>query len=241
MNKIFMAMFALLLFPVLRSSATAQGAGISGDWILTISSPQGSRDVNATFKQDGEKLNGAFKGAQGELPFQGTVKGNQITFSYPYKSPEIDITITMTGELVGDSIKGKADFGGLAEGDWSGKRGTMSAAVAAPAAPATGAQSSDKVDVTGTWAFAVETSQGSGSPTFTFKQDGEKLTGQYKGAFGEAPLTGTVKGNAIEFSFKVTGQLEATITYKGTMEKSSGKGTLSIPEVGSGTWTAKRQ
>jgi hypothetical protein len=232
-----MAVLALALVPAIRSLAAAQGAGVSGDWVLTINSPQGSRDVNASFKQDGEKLLGAFKSSQGELPFQGTVKGKQITFSYPYKTPDIDITITMTGELEGDALKGKADFGGLAEGDWSGKRGSMSAA----ATPAATQQSSDKVDVTGSWVFEVETPQGSGSPTFTFKQEGEKLTGQYKGAFGEAPLTGTVKGNAIEFSFKVTGQIEATLTYKGTMDKSSGKGTLTIPEIGSGTWTAKRQ
>lgn len=234
-----LALLALALVPAMRNSAAAQGAGVSGDWVLTINSPQGSRDVNASFKQDGEKLSGAFKNSQGELPFQGTVKGKQITFSYPYKTADIDITITMTGELEGDSIKGKADFGGLAEGDWSGKRGSMIATVAAGVAAAQ--QSSDKVDVSGTWVFAVETPQGSGSPTFTFKQDGEKLTGQYKGAFGEAALTGTVKANEIEFSFKVTGQIEATITYKGTMDKSSGKGTLSIPDVGSGTWTAKRQ
>jgi hypothetical protein len=233
----FMAVLALVLLPAMRNSATAQGAGISGDWVLTINSPQGSRDVNASFKQDGEKLSGAFKSSRGELPFQGTVNGKQITFSYPYKTPDIDIAITMTGELEGDSLKGKADFGGLAEGDWSGKRGSMSEA----ASPAAAQQSSDKVDVTGTWNFEVETSQGTGNPTFTFKQEGEKLTGQYKGAFGEAPLTGTVRGNAIEFSFKVTGQIEATITYKGTMDKSSGKGTVTIPEIGSGTWTAKRQ
>ena len=40
---------------------------------------------------------------------------------------------------------------------------------------ATSAQ--NKVDVTGTWLFQVETSGGSGSPTFTFKQEGETLTG----------------------------------------------------------------
>src|SRR5678816_27545 len=54
-----------------------------------------------------------------------------------------------------------------------------------------------QVDVTGTWDFQVETPQGSGTPVFTFKQEGEKLTGQYKGLLGEAALTGTVKGNEI--------------------------------------------
>jgi len=60
-----------------------------------------------------------------------------------------------------------------------------------------------KVDVTGKWAFNVETSAGAGAPTFTFKQDGEKLTGHYTGTFGEADLTGTVKGADITFSFTV--------------------------------------
>jgi len=43
-----------------------------------------------------------------------------------------------------------------------------------------------KVDVTGKWAFNVETAAGSGTPTITFTQDGEKLTGKYSGQLGEA-------------------------------------------------------
>ena len=56
-------------------------------------------------------------------------------------------------------------------------------------------------DVTGEWNFTVTTDQGGGNPTFTFKQEGEKLTGKYTGTFGSADLTGTVKGNAIQFTF----------------------------------------
>jgi hypothetical protein len=101
---------------------------------------------------------------------------------------------------------------------------------------------SDKVDVTGTWLFEVETDQGSGSPTFTFKQDGEKLTGTYKGAFGEAQLTGTVKGNAIDFSFKISGQgMEGVANYTGTVDKDTMKGKLKLGDLASGTFTAKRQ
>ena len=46
-------------------------------------------------------------------------------------------------------------------------------------------------DVTGTWDFSVDLDAGSGNPTFTFKQSGEKLTGHYSGALGEADLAGT--------------------------------------------------
>jgi hypothetical protein len=99
------------------------------------------------------------------------------------------------------------------------------------------------VNVSGEWAFTVETPQGSGTPSFTFKQDGEKLTGNYKGQFGEAPVTGTVKGGEIKFTIKISAQgQELTITYSGKIEsKDSMKGTAVLGELGEATWTAKRK
>jgi hypothetical protein len=99
-----------------------------------------------------------------------------------------------------------------------------------------------KVDVTGKWAFAVETSAGAGAPNFTFKQDGEKLTGHYAGTFGEAELTGTVKGTDIKFSFSVDVQgTKLDETYTGTIDKDSMKGKVEIAGIGEGTFTGKRQ
>lgn len=237
MSKVVRFMFFSAALFAVSLPAFGQTAGVTGDWEVTINSPQGSRSVNATFKQDGEKLTGALKSARGEQPISGTVKGNEIKFSYPYKTAELDFTITMTGSLTGDSIKGAADFGGLAEGDWTAKRlGSASASASTAVVPASQAN-----NVTGTWAFTVETSQGSGSPTFIFKQEGEKLTGQYKGAFGEAPVTGTVVGSKIDFSFKASGQVEGTITYTGTIDGNTMKGTAKFAELGDATWTAKKQ
>src|SRR5678815_2725927 len=60
-----------------------------------------------------------------------------------------------------------------------------------------------KVDLTGTWAFTIMSDAGVGTPTVTFKQDGEKLTGHYSSMLlGEADLTGTVKGQALEFTVR---------------------------------------
>jgi hypothetical protein len=107
--------------------------------------------------------------------------------------------------------------------------------------PARGAAQA-KIDVTGKWAFNVETSAGAGSPTMTFKQDGEKLTGHYTGTFGEADLAGTVKGADISFSFSVDAQ-GTTIKeiYTGTVDKDTMKGKIVIEGLGEGTFTAKRQ
>ena len=105
------------------------------------------------------------------------------------------------------------------------------------------AEQAGKVDVTGKWTFNVETAAGSGTPIMTFKQDGEKLTGHYSGQLGEADLTGTVKGQDIEFKFaaEIQGQTLNAI-YTGTVDgKDSMKGKVSLVGLGDGTFTAKRQ
>jgi hypothetical protein len=94
---------------------------------------------------------------------------------------------------------------------------------------AAGVAAQAKVDVTGKWAFNVETGAGSGAPTMTFKQDGEKLTGHYTGTFGESDLTGTAQGTKINE------------VYTGTVDKDTMKGKIVIEGLGEGTFTAKRQ
>lgn len=110
------------------------------------------------------------------------------------------------------------------------------------AAPAPVQGTDTRADVTGTWSFQVETGAGSGTPTMTFKQEGEKLSGRYTGQLGEAPLAGTVKGTAVEFSFDVTVEgNQIHIVYSGTVEKDTMKGTVNLGGFGEGTFTAKKK
>jgi len=93
-------------------------------------------------------------------------------------------------------------------------------------------------DITGKWTFNVVLDAGSGSPTFDFVQKGEALTGTYHGQFGEAPLTGTVKGDKVEFSF---GSGDATAKYSGTLEGDKKiKGTCDYAAAGKGTFTGEK-
>ena len=235
----------LILFALVCSTPIlAQGGGVAGAWDVTLNSPQGTFNLQFNLKQDGEKVSGVVKSQRGELPLEGTFKGKEVTLKWTTKYQDNDLPITLTGALEGSTMKGSADYGGFAQGDFSAKRAGDSAAAPAPNSPApAAAPAADKTDVSGAWAFQVETPAGAGTPTFTFKQEGEKLTGQYKGAFGEAPLTGTVKANKIDFTIKVQAEgQEATLTYSGTVEKDGTmKGTVSLGDIGSGTWTAKRQ
>ena len=103
-----------------------------------------------------------------------------------------------------------------------------------------------KTNITGTWAFEVTTDAGSGTSTVTFKQDGEKLSGHYSGStLGEAELTGTVKGQAVAFTFTANVQGNALdVSYSGTADPSDApttmKGSLTITAIGNGTFTGKK-
>ena len=83
-------------------------------------------------------------------------------------------------------------------------------------------------DVSGTWQLTVETSQGTGNPTAVLQQQGEQLTGTFNSQiFGETKITGSVKGNVIEFGFEGdAGGQKMKVSYKGTIESPTAmKGT----------------
>jgi hypothetical protein len=111
---------------------------------------------------------------------------------------------------------------------------------AAPTPPATEKAVPPAPDVSGTWNLVVEFGGGGGTPVFTFKQAGENLTGHYRGAFGEAEVTGTIKDHEIKFGFKIAGQDES-VTYAGTVDGDSMKGRVVLGSYGEGTFTGKRQ
>ena len=100
-------------------------------------------------------------------------------------------------------------------------------------------------DISGTWQFNVETSQGTGSPTVVFQQNGEQITGTFSSQiFGDAKLTGTVRGNAIEFGFQGdAGGQTLKVSYKGTIESpTTMKGTAVYTGFDDkATWTATKK
>lgn len=100
-------------------------------------------------------------------------------------------------------------------------------------------------DVSGTWQVTVETSQGSGSPAIVLHQEGEKLTGTFHSQIlGDAKITGSVKGNAIEFVFEgEAGGQTIKASYKGTIESPTAmKGTAVYAGFDdNATWSATKK
>jgi D-glucosaminate-6-phosphate ammonia-lyase len=120
-----LAIFAVSLVTVFVMVVPAMGAyatDVTGEWKLTVESPNGTGTPTVTFKQDGETLTGTYKGRFGEAPLKGTVKGNDIKFSLTISPQGQDLQIDYTGTVDGDTMKGKAKFGDLGEGTFTGKK-----------------------------------------------------------------------------------------------------------------------
>lgn len=244
MKNILSLLVAALM---LAGSAYAQGADAAGTWDLTFTTPNGPISVSLTLKKDGEKLTGSMAGPQGEVAVQGTQKDKAVVVNFSVQTPNGVFAIAMNGNQDGDAISGTMDFGGQGQSEWSGKRRSSAPATVAAAstqAEKPPAQTDKPVDVTGVWAFQIEIGGNtSGTPTVTFKQEGEKLSGTYSSqVVGEQQLTGTLKGNAISFGFTASFDGNAVkVTYTGTVEKDAMKGTVTFGDLGEGNWSGKRK
>ena len=87
--------------------------------------------------------------------------------------------------------------------------------------------SNDQGGLTGAWRFTVRLpDSGRSTVRFVLQQDGERLTGTYSGSYGTQPITGTVTGTDMEFSFVI--QEETRVTYRGTIGDRTMEGNLRL-------------
>jgi hypothetical protein len=90
-------LFTLALF-IGCITAYAQNP-IDGNWKGTRETPNGSFEINYTFKVEGNVLTGTWKTQFGETKLEnGKVDGKKISYSFSFN----DRTINYTGELVSD-------------------------------------------------------------------------------------------------------------------------------------------
>jgi hypothetical protein len=90
--------FALTLF-IASLTAYAQNP-IDGNWKGSRETPNGTFEVNYTFKVEGNVLTGTWKSQFGETKIQnGKVDGKKISYTISFN----DITIDSTGELINDN------------------------------------------------------------------------------------------------------------------------------------------
>ncbi len=243
MTRTRLTLFAFLV--LVAAPAFAQ-TNVTGDWDVTINSPQGANTMQVTFKQDGGKVSGTMKSQMGELPFDGgTITGSDLVFGFSVPIQGMSLDITMSGKVDGASIAGTAKFGDFGQGDWTAKRtgaaGTTPAPAPAPAAtPAASAASATGIN--GKWDVMLRTPQGDFPANTTITENGGKLTGTFGSQMGEVPLTGSLAGNAVKLSMVAqTPQGDLTVEMTGDLDGDSiVNGKADIAGIGQLEWSAKR-
>ncbi|MEO7270625.1 MAG: hypothetical protein ABIX28_14455 [Vicinamibacterales bacterium] len=234
MIRVIPAFFALVVAGGLVAAPAWQAADAGGTWDVVFNAPDGEHKGKLILKRDGDALTGAVIGDAGQYKAEGEQKGSEVALKFSY-SAESPIPITMKGTVKGDAMSGTATFGSD-PGSWSATRAPGGAA------PTGGAAQAAAIDISGAWLFEVTSAAGSGNPSVTFNQSGETLTGQYSGQLGEAPLRGTLKGSELSFSFDAAIQeAKVHVVYTGTATKDALKGTVTLGELGEGTFTARRK
>lgn len=95
--------------------------------------------------------------------------------------------------------------------------------------------------IAGEWDAAMNTPGGVREFKIVFQVRGDTLSGTVKRATGDVPLTGTIKGNAVKFSYTVSyGGNDLVLTMTATVDGDTMKGTVDFAGAGQDEFSAKR-
>lgn len=115
-SKIMVLCFGLAL------SVVASAADLTGTWVLTVDSPQGTSNPTMVLQQDGNKVTGTYQGSFGSAELTGTVDGDSFTLNADMSMQGQDFTLTYSGTQNGDSMTGEVELAGLGGAGFTGKR-----------------------------------------------------------------------------------------------------------------------
>lgn len=92
----------ILTLALLIGSMTVFGQSLDGNWKGSRETPNGTFEVNYTFKTDGAKLTGTWKTQFSETPIaieNGKIDGKKFSFSVSFN----DNSIAFTGEILSEN------------------------------------------------------------------------------------------------------------------------------------------
>ncbi len=94
-------------------------ADITGTWQGEVKTDAGSGSPTFVLKQDGETITGTYSGQLGEAKVTGTIKGDEVTFSF-----DAQVTVVYVGKVdaSGKKMSGTVDLGGQASGTFTAEK-----------------------------------------------------------------------------------------------------------------------
>ena len=227
------------------AAPAAAAADVVGTWNATFTTQNGQIPAEIKLTKTAGKVTGTISSQMGESALEAEQKDKAVSMWFTMAGQSGPIAIELNGTIDGDTLKGSAMAAGSPAGEFVATRAKADAPAApAKADPAATTAKPAAKSLTGTWSVSVELPNMTANPTVVLKQDGEKLTGEYTSAqYGKFPITGTVKGDDVNFSFPMN--VEGTglnVTYAGKVDKDGNlAGSVTYGDMMSGTFSASRK
>lgn len=96
-------------------------------------------------------------------------------------------------------------------------------------------------DVSGEWSATVSAPRGALEYTMFLKQEGPRVTGYFQSEYGEIPLRGTIRDDAITLMWSMPDAKEPIdVTMTGTIKGDVISGEATLAKVGKGSFRAER-
>ena len=92
-----------------------------GNWKITINSPMGAQEVEASIKTNGDTFTGTTSGRMGEQTIEGKVDGDNLTWSTAITQP-MPMTLEFNATVAGDSMSGNVKLGAFGSAPLTGVR-----------------------------------------------------------------------------------------------------------------------
>lgn len=238
--KYLIGVLALTAAVVAGAPAYAQ-TGATGEWELSMSTPQGNSTVNLSLNVAGDKITGELSSPMGAVPVNGTATGDDVKLTADINIQGMALTFAIDGKVSGDAMEGAVKVGDFGEFPFTGKRAAAKA-VATAATVTNGAAAAPITDLNGKWDIKIAIPGAGDFPaTAEMKQEGEKVSGTINSMAGSVALAGTVTGKTVKFEFEAeTPQGKLPVTMTGDIGTTSVTGKAAIAGMGEADWTATR-
>lgn len=92
-----------------------------GNWKITINTPMGAQEVNASITTSGDTFTGTTSGRMGEQQITGKVDGNKLTWSTDISQP-MPMTLNFEATVDGDNMTGTVALGAFGNASLTGVR-----------------------------------------------------------------------------------------------------------------------
>lgn len=98
-------------------------ADMTGTWNVTVETDQGSGTPSFDLVEDNGKLTGTYTGMMGSAPVTGTVEGDTFKLVINVEAQGQSMSIEYSGSMTDENtIEGKLDMAGFADGTFTGKK-----------------------------------------------------------------------------------------------------------------------